>query len=32
MLHVRRLCVVLTLCSISAFAKEPVFHDATPAT
>jgi len=32
MLHVRRLlCVVLTLWSFSAFAKEQIFHDATPA-
>ncbi len=32
MLHVRRLlCVVLTLWSLSAFAKEQIFHDATPA-
>ncbi|MGH7487278.1 MAG: hypothetical protein ACREMY_17015, partial [bacterium] len=33
MLHIRRsLCVVLTLCciSITAFAKEQVFRDATP--
>jgi len=31
MLHVRLLCVVLTLWSFSAFAKEQIFHDATPA-